>query len=227
MAYRQTDQIRERLAARHDAIIAAARALAGERGMDAVQIVPVAARAGIAAGTVYRYFPAKTTLVEALVSAHAEIELTALRRAADAAPGPLSALAAAIVTLAARTLRQRRLSWAVIGEPVEAEIDRARAPFRQMLTAEMEQRVAAAVTEKQLPEIDAALAARALVGALLEALIGPLAPDVGTDAAKGREVVQMIGLLALRGVGIPDARARGLVVQCVWPQADAAEAKAV
>ena len=34
--------------------------------MGAVQIAPVAERAGIAAGTVYRYFPAKTDLVTAL-----------------------------------------------------------------------------------------------------------------------------------------------------------------
>lgn len=227
MAYRQTDRVRKRLAARHDAIIAAARALAAESGMDAVQIAPVAARAGIAAGTVYRYFPAKTALVEALVGAHAEIEIAAIRAAADAAPGPLSALAAAIVTFAARALRQRRLTWAVVAEPVDADIDHARAAFRRMLTAEIEGRVAAAVAERQLADIDAGLAARALVGVLLEALIGPLAPDVGTEAAKGREAVQMISLFALRGVGFPDARARGLVVQCAWPQADEAGSDAV
>ncbi|MGB8487110.1 MAG: TetR family transcriptional regulator, partial [Xanthobacteraceae bacterium] len=56
MAYRRTERVLHRLAVRHAAIIAAAGELAAESGMDAVQIVPVAARAGIAAGTVYRYF---------------------------------------------------------------------------------------------------------------------------------------------------------------------------
>ena len=74
--------------------------------MAAVQIAPVAERAGIAAGTVYRYFPGKTELVAALVESVAEREIAALRRAADAAPGPLSALAAAIATFAARALAQ-------------------------------------------------------------------------------------------------------------------------
>jgi AcrR family transcriptional regulator len=52
MAYRRTERVLHRLAVRHAAIIAAAGELAAESGMDAVQIVPVAARAGIAAGTV-------------------------------------------------------------------------------------------------------------------------------------------------------------------------------
>ena len=54
MAYRRTERVIARLAARHEAIVAAARALASESGMGAVQIVPVAERAGIAAGTVDR-----------------------------------------------------------------------------------------------------------------------------------------------------------------------------
>ena len=60
MAYRRTENVVRRLAARKDAIVAAALSVASEGGMAAVQITPIAARAGIAAGTVYRYFPGKT-----------------------------------------------------------------------------------------------------------------------------------------------------------------------
>src|SRR6202051_493071 len=98
MPYRRTENVTRRLAARHAAIIAAVRAAASEGGMAAVQIAPVARRAGIAAGTVYRYFPGKTDLVEALLKEIAEREISAVRRAATVAPGPLSALAAAITT---------------------------------------------------------------------------------------------------------------------------------
>ena len=109
MPYRRTENVARRLAARHDAIIAAARQIASEGGMAAVQIAAVAARAGIAAGTVYRYFPAKTDLVAALLREIAGREIGALRRAAGAAPGPLSALCAAIMTFAARARRERGL----------------------------------------------------------------------------------------------------------------------
>ncbi|MGO9697771.1 MAG: TetR family transcriptional regulator, partial [Xanthobacteraceae bacterium] len=76
--------------------------------MAAVQIAAVATRAGIATGTVYRYFPAKTDLVAALLTEISEREIGALQRAAAGAPGPLSALSAAIITFAARALRDRR-----------------------------------------------------------------------------------------------------------------------
>jgi AcrR family transcriptional regulator len=219
MPYRRTDNVVRRLAARHDAIIAAAGQMASEGGLAAVQIAAVAARAGIAAGTVYRYFPAKIDLVAALIEEMTEREMGALRRAAAGAPGPLSALSAAIVTFATRALRDRRLIYAAIAEPVEAEIDTARTSFRRSLAAEFSTRIAAAVTERRLPEQDPKLAAAALTGLLIEGLIGPLAPDA---AGRERDVVQSLTLTALRALGVADARARGLVVQTAMPAEPAA-----
>jgi AcrR family transcriptional regulator len=217
MPYRQTESVVRKLAARHDAILAAARDLAAEGGMAAVQIAPVAARAGVAAGTVYRYFPSKIDLVAALVADLSELELATLEGAANAAPGPLSALAAAITTFAARSLDRRWLAFALITEPVEPDVDRARSAYRQALAGAFERLIRKAVAGAHLPEQDAALAAAALVGALVEGLIGPLAPPAGDDPGKTRERVQMLALFALRALGVVDARARGLVVQSVVP----------
>src|SRR5262249_60786288 len=164
-------------------------------------------------GTVYRYFPSKTEMVAALVTAVSERELKAMRRAAGAAPGPLSALAAAIATFAARALEQRRLAWAVLAEPADPEIGDARMSYRRALAAELSTRLSAAVTAGHLPEQDAALTAAALVGALVEGLVGPLAPDLPDDPVKARAAAQTLTLLGLRAVGVVDARARGLVVQ--------------
>jgi AcrR family transcriptional regulator len=209
MPYRRTENVARRLAARHDAILAAARDAASEGGMAAVQIAAVAQRAGIAAGTVYRYFPAKADLVAALLDEMTAQEVGALRRAAAVAPGPLSALAAAIMTLAARALRERRLAFAAIAEPIDAELDAARLKFRQALAAEFAERIGAAADGGHLPQQEAPLGAAALTGLLIEGLIGPLAPD-----ATGRErvVIQSLALVALRALGVADARARGLVV---------------
>src|ERR1700761_8398707 len=150
MPYRRTDNVSRRLAARREAIIAAARTAAGEGGLAAVQIIPVAAKAGIAAGTVYRYFPGKTDLVAALLGEISEREIGELRRSADVAPGLLSALSAAVMTFATRALRHRRLAYAAIAEPVEAELDVARLGFRKALAAEFGSLIAAAVGH--LPE---------------------------------------------------------------------------
>ena len=45
----------------------------------------------------------------------------------------------------------------------------------------------------------------------------PLAPENLDDSAKLRDAVQTVTLLALRAVGVMDARARGLVVQATVP----------
>lgn len=215
MPYRRTENVVRKQAARRAAILAAARALAAESGMIAVQIAPVAERAGIAAGTVYRYFPSKTAVVTALVEAQSAAEIAALARAADAAPGPLSALCAAIATFAARALAHRRLAFALIAEPVEPEIEAARVSYRRALAGAFEARIRTALTGGHLPNQDAAAAAAALVGALIEGLIGPLA--AGADG-RARDRVQALTLFALRALGVVDARARGLVVQTAVPE---------
>jgi AcrR family transcriptional regulator len=143
-----------------------------------------------------------------------------VRKAADAAPGPLSAVAAALATFGARALRNRKLAWAVIAEPVDTDTDAVRQQYRRDLAAEIETRIRAAIAGGHLPEQDAGAAAIALVGLLLEGLVGPLAPP--SDAGKARDNVQTVTLLALRALGVVDARARGLVVQTALPAEDAA-----
>jgi AcrR family transcriptional regulator len=217
MVYRRTQQVVKRLAARRLAILAAARDAAVEGGMAAVQIAPVAMRAHVAAGTVYRYFPSKADLISELIAEVTRDELAAIRRAADAAPGPSSALAASVTTVAVHVLSHRKLAWGILAEPVDVDVSSSRLASRRDIAGELETRIAAAVRAGHLPAQDTAIAATALLGALHEALVGPLAPDDVDDPARLRDAVQTVTLLALRAVGVMDARARGLVVQAVMP----------
>ena len=56
------------------------------------------------------------------------------------------------------------------------------------------------------------LAAAAVIGAVVEALVGELSGAVETAEAR-HAAAQALTLFALRGLGVADARARGLVVQ--------------
>jgi AcrR family transcriptional regulator len=217
MAYRRTHQVVRRLMARRNAILAAARELASEAGMVAVQIAPVAARARVAAGTVYRYFPSKADLISELIVSVSEQQVAAVQRAANAAPGPLSALAAAVTTIAVQVLSQRKLAWGILAEPVDVDVTPSRLESRRTLVGEIQARIDAAARAGHLPAQDTALTATALIGGLHEALVGPMAPDNLDDSVRLREAVQTLTLLALRAVGVMDARARGLVVQAVLP----------
>lgn len=212
MAYRRTERETARLAARYEAIIAAAQALTSESGLAAVQIIPVAERAGIAAGTVYRYFPSKDDLVAALVTATAEREIAAIRGAAAAAPGALSGLAAAIMAFASGTLRMRRLAWAMLAEAPESGTEAGRFAFRRNIGNEFESLIRAAIAAGHLPDQPPAAMAAAVIGAIVESLVGPFASNApGPDAEYMS--VQALTLFALRALGVVDARARGLVLQ--------------
>jgi AcrR family transcriptional regulator len=217
MAYRRTENVIQRFNARRDAIVGAAQMLASESGMEAVQIAHVATRAGIAAGTVYRYFPAKADLVAALIKFVSERELAAIRRAESDAPGPLSAIASVIIGWAVRALRGRRLTWAVLATTDGSPADELRSAARKSFVSELERLIAAAVATGHLPEQDVALAAAATFGTVTETLLGPLAQDYAEEKAT-HDAIQAVTLIVLRGIGVVDARARGLVVQAPWPQ---------
>jgi AcrR family transcriptional regulator len=214
MPYRRTEAVVRRLEAREQSILDAARTIVAEGGMGALQIAAVAERAQIAAGTVYRYFPSKTELVGELVTRLARAECAAMQAAGDAAPGPLSALAACIACFAARALPARRLIAALIGEPIDDEP--APIAFRRALAGELTRRIKAAVDGGQLPDQDAQRAGAAILGALVEGLIGPLAA-APADAAAARAAARDMTLMALRALGMVDARARGLVAQVALP----------
>jgi hypothetical protein len=111
----------------------------------------------------------------------------------------------------------RKLAWGILAEPVDVDVSASRLASRREIAGEIELRIAAAVRAGHLPAQDTALAATALLGALHESLVGPLAPTNLDDPVKLRDAVQTITLLALRAVGVMDARARGLVVQSVLP----------
>ena len=100
----------------------------------------------------------------------------------------------------------------MLAEPVDPEVGPVRIAYRKTFVAEIEARLAAAIAAHHMPQQDVALAAPAVVGALIEGLIGPLALEIPEDPAK-RAMPPRFRLLALRGVGVVDALARGLVVQ--------------
>jgi hypothetical protein len=122
-----------------------------------------------------------------------------------------------VTTIAVHVVSNRKLAWGILAEPVDVDVTASRMASRREIASEMELRIEAAMRAGHLPAQDTALAATALIGALHEALVGPLAPGDLDDPVKLRDTVQTITLFALRAVGVLDARARGLVVQAVMP----------
>lgn len=179
MAYRPTEYTEGRKAQARERIVAAAHELIARGGYRAAPVAAVAEAAGIAIGTVYRHFPSKSELFAEVFRRASQHEVDVVSAAA-AGPGPAVArIAGGVETFARRALRGRRLAWALLAEPVDPAVEAERLVFRRAYRDAFASAVADGVASGELPEQDAELTAAAMVGAIGEALVGPLSPTAG------------------------------------------------
>jgi AcrR family transcriptional regulator len=185
VAYRPTQRTEARKAAVRERIVTAARELIAQGGYAEAQIAAVAARADVATGTVYRHFPSKAELFAEVFRSASQHEVDAVvDAAADSEASAAARIAAAVETFARRALRGRRLAWALIAEPVDPAVEAERLIFRRAYRDAFADVIASGVESGELPDQDPATSAAALVGAIGEALVGPVSP---TTAARDPE----------------------------------------
>ncbi len=100
--------------------MAAAIAVLTEHGYAGCSVAAVAARAGVATGTVYKHFASKAELVAEVFQQVVSGEVAAVASAA-ALPGTLTDRVVAVLeTFARRALKVPRLAYALLAEPVDA-----------------------------------------------------------------------------------------------------------
>jgi AcrR family transcriptional regulator len=182
VAYRRTPRVQARLDAQKAALLRAAGDILAEEGYAGCSIAAVAARAGVAAGSVYTHFGSKAELVAELFRAIVGREVEAVRDAA-ATGSAVERVAAIIETFAGRALKSPRRAYALLAEPVDPAIDALRLEFRRAYRDVIAATVRDGVGAGELPPQNAGVVAAALVGAIGEALIGPLVtggPDPDT-----------------------------------------------
>jgi AcrR family transcriptional regulator len=202
MAYRSTERTEARRLATRERIVAAAQDLIAHGGYREASVAAIARGAGIATGSVYRHFPSKSELFAEVFrrASQREVDATA---AAGAGPGAATErIAAGVETFARRALRGRRLAWALLAEPVDPAVEAERLVFRRAYAAGFERVLRDGVAAGELPDQDVELTAAALVGALGEALVGPLSP-VAPHVDEDRLVAGLVAFCQ-RGIGEPD-----------------------
>ncbi|MFD6894532.1 TetR family transcriptional regulator [Rhodococcus sp. NPDC060086] len=100
--------------ARHGRILKAAAQLGAEKELERVQMQEVAKLAGVAIGTLYRYFPSKTHLFVAVMVDLIDRMGSQLSRRAQAAMTPPEAVCDALLQATRALLRTPRLATAMI-----------------------------------------------------------------------------------------------------------------
>jgi len=206
LAYRRTDSVAARLADTRRHILNAARELVAEGGFAAAQMTEVAKKAGVATGTLYRYFPSKEELCRQVFREVSAREMNVLAGIAQGEGSAAERLESVLRTFASRAIRGRRLAFALLAEPVDVGLAEERARFRrthgEIFAGILEDGIAAG----EFPPRDVRVAAACIAGAIPTALIGPLAPESHELDEKGDKVVDEIMNFCLAGVGLLRAR---------------------
>lgn len=177
MAYRQTEHVEARLSDNRQRILASARTLVSEGGWGEAQVANVAAAAGLATGSVYRYFASKAELFAEVLSAVSQREVDVLAAVAGTDGGPAERLRTAVVTFVRRAMRNPRLAYALIAEPCDKAIDEQRLNYRSALSQVFVGLIAEGQAQRVFrTDVSPEIAATVVVGGFMEALIGPLSP---------------------------------------------------
>ncbi|MFD3426388.1 TetR/AcrR family transcriptional regulator [Nocardia fluminea] len=195
MVYRRTPAVQARLDAQRTLIVQGATGVLSRDGFAGLSMAAVAAEAGIATGTVYKQFENKAALVAAVFQTVVAREVDAVR-AAVAEGDVVGRVTAAVETFAGRAMKNPKLAYVLLAEPVDAAVDAQRLEFRRAFAASFETAIAHGVAEGRLPAQDSGLTAAALVGAIGEVLVGPLA-----TAPHAETVIPELVAFAVRALG--------------------------
>ncbi|GAA4578616.1 TetR family transcriptional regulator [Planotetraspora phitsanulokensis] len=108
---------------RRKRIVQAAAALASRGGVEAMQMRTVAERAGVALGTLYRYFPSKMDLVVAVVGEEIDTLESSIERRPPSAPTPAGRAVDILMRATRGLMREPELADALIRSLIMAEVD--------------------------------------------------------------------------------------------------------
>jgi AcrR family transcriptional regulator len=174
MAYRRTERTEARLADVRERIVSAALAQVADGGFASASVQTVAARAGVATGSVYRHFPSKAELFGEVFRRQATQELSVLEEIAAREAPALERLAEGTEVLARRALASPTLAYAQIAEPVEQEVEAARLVLRRGYRDAFARILEDGIERGELEPHDTQTYGAAILGAISEALVGPL-----------------------------------------------------
>jgi AcrR family transcriptional regulator len=175
MPYRPTEKTEARRLATRERIVAAALTRVARGGYASAGIQPVAAAAGVAVGTVYRHFPSKGDLFAEVFRRASQRELDTVVAVSQPDGRPASErVAAAVEAFCRRALAGPVLAYALLAEPVDPAVESERLRFRVGYRDAFARVLEDGVRDGELRPHDTRTIAAALVGALGEALVGPL-----------------------------------------------------
>ena len=201
---RMPEQRAARTAATRARIAAAALDQVAAGGYASASVTAVAGRAGVAAGSVYTHFPSKADLFAEVFRDASERELAIVNEiAARTGESVPERLAEAVEAWARRALASPTLAWALMAEPVDPEIETARVEAKRRYRDVFARLLDEGVSRGEVNAVDVRTAAAAIVGAMQESLVGPMA-----EPAAGAGLIPALVAFVLHAVSAQEPARR-------------------
>lgn len=207
MPYRPTERTRAKAEQRRETVLRAASQVVAEFGWRGTTVAAVARAAQVSHGNVYTHFPDKAALLGETFRRLAERERNAVAEATTAAASTSNmtgfterGVSTLVDVFARRALRGQRLAWALLAEPADPAVEAARLDFRRHYADILTQIITTGIDRGEIPDQNAALSSAAIVGAIGDALVGPLSP--ATEISDTDEVVERLRVFCLQAIGV-------------------------
>lgn len=184
MAYRETEKMRQRKAQARQKIIECTWQCVAEGGFRSARITRIAGLAGVATGTIYRYFESREDLFAEIFRLATQREVDKVAEALAAPGTAVERLDTALRRFAERALKGPMKAWALIAEPVDPKVEEERLSYRKAYADLFEQAIRDGIAEGSIPAQNARFSGTCLVGAISESLVGPLSPTQAASTAK-------------------------------------------
>ncbi len=156
-------------------ILAVTRALIAEGGWSAAQISVIADRAGLATGSIYRYYDSKVDLCVQVLAQVSRREAEVAAAIIDSPGDATTRLHDLVAMFIRRAARQPRLAYALIAEPCEPALDETRLQYRDALAQQIARLLAEGTQRGEFVDLPADVLSTCITGAMMEPLIRPLA----------------------------------------------------
>ena len=208
MAYRKTEFVKNKRKESRERIVRAARDLVESGGWGNCSLTKVAAASGVATGSVYTHFGKITELYIEVFLAIADEEVAVIADIATSDAPPCERFEAAIVTFARRALRGRVKAYAVIAEPVAAEVDAVRQKHRARFVEQFERIIGDGVSSGDFRTQAPKVAATCVLGALAETLVKPISTQGEKDTSCDAQLQDEILSFCLHAIGAEQRNSR-------------------
>lgn len=181
-------------------VIKVTRDLIAEGGWSAAQISVIASRAGLATGSVYRYFDSKVDLCVQVLAEVSKREAEIAAGIIDSEGDATSRMHDAVATFVRRAAREPRLAYALIAEPCEPALDEARLQYRDALAKQFARLIDDGIRRGEFIDMPSDVLSTCVTGAMMEPLIRPLARATRPRKQEIETLAEQVAIACVRMV---------------------------